>query len=98
MQEMGLAAVYPGPNRSLRARKAAIYPYLLANVTAKRSQSYLGHRHHVYSLARRLDVPGGDLGLVLALCRELLTRSNHADRLRAGGRAASALASHTADL
>ncbi len=34
MQEMELAAVYPGPNRSLRARQAAIYPYLLANVTA----------------------------------------------------------------
>ena len=34
MQEMGLVAVYPGPNRSLRARQAAIFPYLLANVTA----------------------------------------------------------------
>jgi putative transposase len=34
MQEMGLAAVYPGPNLSKRARQAAIYPYLLANVTA----------------------------------------------------------------
>ena len=35
MQEMGLAAVYPGPNRSLRAQQAAIFPYLLANVTAR---------------------------------------------------------------
>lgn len=34
MQEMGLAAVYPGPNLSKRAHQAAIYPYLLANVTA----------------------------------------------------------------
>ena len=34
MQEMGLAAVYPGPNLSKRARQAAIFPYLLANVTA----------------------------------------------------------------
>jgi len=34
MREMGLAAVYPGPNLSKRAREAAIYPYLLANVTA----------------------------------------------------------------
>jgi putative transposase len=34
MREMGLAAVYPGPNLSKRARKAAISPYLLANVTA----------------------------------------------------------------
>ena len=34
MQEMGLAAVYPGPNLSKRARQAAIFPYLLAKVTA----------------------------------------------------------------
>lgn len=34
MQEMGLAAVYPGPNLSRRAQQAAIFPYLLANVTA----------------------------------------------------------------
>ena len=34
MHEMGLAAVYPGPNLSKRARQAAIFPYLLANVTA----------------------------------------------------------------
>ena len=34
MQEMGLAAVYPGPNLSKRAQQAARYPYLLGNVTA----------------------------------------------------------------
>ena len=34
MQEMGLAAIYPGPNLSKRAHQAAIYPYLLGNVTA----------------------------------------------------------------
>jgi putative transposase len=34
MQEMGLAAVYPGPNLSKRAGQAAIFPYLLTNVTA----------------------------------------------------------------
>jgi putative transposase len=34
MQEMGLAAVYPGPNLSKRAQHAAIYPYLLAHTTA----------------------------------------------------------------
>ena len=34
MQEMGLAAVYPGPNLSKRAHQAAIYPYLLTNVKA----------------------------------------------------------------
>jgi len=34
MQEMGLAAVYPGPNLSKRAQAAAISPSLLANITA----------------------------------------------------------------
>jgi putative transposase len=34
MQEMGLAAVYPGPNLSKRAQQAAIFPYLLSHVTA----------------------------------------------------------------
>jgi len=34
MREMGLAAIYPGPNLSKRERTAAIYPYLLAHVTA----------------------------------------------------------------
>ena len=34
MQEMGLAAVYPGPNLSKRAQQAALFPYLLSNITA----------------------------------------------------------------
>lgn len=34
MQEMSLAAIYPGPNLSRRAHQAAIYPYLLATVSA----------------------------------------------------------------
>nr|HET6903190.1 IS3 family transposase [Ktedonobacteraceae bacterium] len=34
MQEMGLAAIYPGPNLSKRAQQAAISPHLLANTTA----------------------------------------------------------------
>lgn len=34
MQEMGLVAIYPGPNLSKRAREAAIFPYLLSNVKA----------------------------------------------------------------
>ena len=34
MNEMGLAAVYPGPNLSKRACQVAIYLYLLVNVTA----------------------------------------------------------------
>lgn len=34
MREMGLAALYPGPNLSKRAHQAAIFPYLLKHVTA----------------------------------------------------------------
>ena len=34
MREMGLAALYPGPNLSKRAQQAAIFPYLLKHVTA----------------------------------------------------------------
>jgi putative transposase len=33
MTEMGLQAVYPGPNLSKRAHESLIYPYLLRNVT-----------------------------------------------------------------
>jgi putative transposase len=34
MREMGLEAVYPGPNLSKRAHQAGIYPYLLKNIVA----------------------------------------------------------------
>ncbi len=39
-------------------------------------QSYLGNRYYVHSLTSWLDVFGGDPGLVLALRRELGTRSD----------------------
>lgn len=32
MREMGIAAIYPGPNLSRRRAKDAIYPYLLGNL------------------------------------------------------------------
>ncbi len=35
MHEMGLAAIYPGPNLSKRAQQAAVYPYLLRGVEAR---------------------------------------------------------------
>jgi putative transposase len=34
MREMGIAAVFPGPNLSRRAHQHAVYPYLLRNVRA----------------------------------------------------------------
>jgi putative transposase len=42
MREMGLAAIYPGPNLSKRAQQASIYPYLLRNVTAERPNHIWG--------------------------------------------------------
>lgn len=34
MREMGITAIYPGPNLSRRNPEHKIYPYLLRNVTA----------------------------------------------------------------
>jgi putative transposase len=34
MQEMGIAAIYPGPNLSKRNQKEGVYPYLLRNITS----------------------------------------------------------------
>ena len=39
MREMGIQAIYPGPNLSRRNHKQSVYPYLLNNVTA----SYPNH-------------------------------------------------------
>ena len=77
----GTGRVYPGPNLSKRAREAAIFPYLLSQCDGKHTKPYVGDRYHLHSLARRLDVPGSDPGLVLTLCRELGIGSNDADRL-----------------
>ena len=41
MQEMGIAAVYPGPNLSRRNPEHRIYPYLLRNITAS-------HPNHIW--------------------------------------------------
>jgi putative transposase len=39
MREMGISAIYPGPNLSRRNHKQGVYPYLLNNITA----SYPNH-------------------------------------------------------
>jgi len=43
MRQMGIQAIYPGPNLSKRAKNAAIYPYLLRNVTA-------GYPNHIWGI------------------------------------------------
>lgn len=35
MREMGIVAIFPGPNLSKRAHRAAVYPYLLQGVEAR---------------------------------------------------------------
>jgi putative transposase len=42
MHDMGLAAIYPGPNLSKRAQAAAVAPYLLRGVTARRPNHVWG--------------------------------------------------------
>jgi hypothetical protein len=77
MQEMGIAAIYPGPQSLVNGtkRKECIRTRLAPH-HERLPPSYLGHRYHVYSLTSWLDVSGGDPGLVLALRRQLGTRSN----------------------
>jgi putative transposase len=42
MREMGLHAIYPGPNLSKRARESMVYPYLLRNVEITRRNQIWG--------------------------------------------------------
>jgi putative transposase len=61
MREMGLAALCPGPNLSKRAQKAAIYPYLLRDVTAR-------HPNHVWGIdITYIRLQGGWMYLVAVI-------------------------------
>jgi putative transposase len=42
MREMGLRAIYPGPNLSRRAQQAAVYPYLLRGLNIERPNQVWG--------------------------------------------------------
>jgi putative transposase len=42
MQEMGLRAIYPGPNLSKRAQQEAVYPYRLRGLTIERPNQVWG--------------------------------------------------------
>ena len=43
MQDMGISAIYPGPNVSKRHQKEGVYPYVLRHIRSRVSQSYVGH-------------------------------------------------------
>ena len=76
MQEMGIAAVYPGPNLSKRNQKEGVYPVPITSYQQCVSQSYLGDRYHLHSPERRLDVSGRYAGLVFQVCDQLGTGSD----------------------
>jgi putative transposase len=44
MREMGITAIYPGPNLSRRAHQAAVAPYLLRHLTP-------AYPNHVWAIA-----------------------------------------------
>ena len=61
MREMGLAAIYPGPNLSRRNPEHKIYPYLLRNVTA-------AYPNHVWGIdITYIRLHGGWLYLVAVI-------------------------------
>jgi HTH-like domain len=74
--EMGIAAVYPGPNLSKRNHKEGVYPSLLRHITSTYPNHVWGIDSHVHSLTSGLDVLGGDPRLVLPLCGHVGTRSD----------------------
>ena len=87
MSEMGITAIYPGPNLSQRNHKEGVYPYLLRHITSAYPNHVWGIDSRVHSLTSWLDVSGGDLGLVLPIRRQLGTRSNIGVALCAHGNA-----------
>jgi putative transposase len=52
MQEMGIAAIYPGPNLSKRNQKEGVYPYLLRHISS-------AYPNHIWGLdVRRVGAYG----------------------------------------
>ncbi len=61
MQDMGIAAIYPGPNVSKRHQKEGIYPYLLHHITS-------AYPHHMWgSDITYIRLSGGWMYLVALL-------------------------------
>jgi putative transposase len=56
MREMGIQAIYPGPNLSRRNHKQSVYPYLLNNITASYPNHVWGIEYYIYSITAWLDV------------------------------------------
>lgn len=85
MQEMGLAAIYPGPNLEQAQFAASHLSLFAARADDRPCEPGVGDRHHVYPAAERLDVSGSDLGLVLAIRDRLAVGSEPGTALCSGG-------------
>ena len=71
MREMGIAGLCPGPNLSKRSSEHRIYTVFTAAHQRRAAKSCLGCGYYVCADAGELDVLGGSVGLVFALCSEL---------------------------
>jgi putative transposase len=61
MQEMGIAAIYPGPNLSKRTQKEGVYPYLLRHMSST-------HPNHIWGIdITYIRLSGGWMYLVAIL-------------------------------
>lgn len=61
MQEMGIAAIYPGPNVSKRNQREGVYPYLLRHITS-------AYPNHVWGIdITYIRLSGGWMYLVAVL-------------------------------
>ena len=98
MREMGLSAICPGPNLSQRRLDHAVFPYLLRNLTAAHPNHIWGIDITYIRLSGGLVVFGRRAGLVLALCRQLGTRSDARDAVCVGRGGARVSAGHADDL
>lgn len=76
MQEMGIAAIYPGPNVSKRNQKEGIYPYLFRHITSAYPNHIWGIDMTYIRLKGGLDVSCSYAGLVRAVCGGLGTGSD----------------------
>ena len=97
MREMGITAIYPGPNLSRRHSEHKVYPYLLRNVTA-------AYPNHVWGIdITYIRLHGGWLYLVAVIDWFSVTSSvgnwiNAGNALCRDDRRAGSGASQPADL
>jgi len=98
MQEMGLMAIFPGPNLSKRAHQAGIFPYLLRNLKVEQPDHVWGVDITYIRLWKGWMYAGFSPGLVFPLYSELGAGSKSATRLCASRDEKRFTTSQAADL